>query len=157
MDWQAIGAIGEITGAFAVVLTLLYLAVQLKQNTGALRSTSWQAVQDAEQRFDSLLVNDPKLIALFLKGNTDGMDSLDTSERFQYFLIAKQLVDQFQTHHYQYELGMIEEAWWQTWISQYEEEIESSQGFRDMVKERYPHLRPSFREFVDAHPFSDDT
>ena len=156
MNWEAIGAIGEITGAFAVVLTLLYLAVQLKQNTGALRSTTWQAVQDAEQRFDSSLVDDPELIALFLRGNSDGMDSLDATERFQYNLIAKQLLDQFQTHPYQYELGMIGEAWWQTWITQYEQEIESSQGFRDIVKERYPHLRPSFREFVDAHQFTGD-
>ena len=30
MNWEAIGAVGEILGAFAVVLTLLYLAVQVK-------------------------------------------------------------------------------------------------------------------------------
>jgi hypothetical protein len=30
VNWEAIGAIGEILGAFAVVLTLLYLAVQVK-------------------------------------------------------------------------------------------------------------------------------
>ena len=32
-DW---GAIGEILGAIGVIATLLYLAVQLKQNTKAL-------------------------------------------------------------------------------------------------------------------------
>ncbi len=30
MNWEAIGAIGEILGAFAVVLTLAYLAVQVR-------------------------------------------------------------------------------------------------------------------------------
>ena len=30
MNWEAIGAIGEVLGAFAVVMTLLYLAVQVK-------------------------------------------------------------------------------------------------------------------------------
>ena len=33
MNWDALGAIGEIVGAVAVVATLLYLALQIKQNT----------------------------------------------------------------------------------------------------------------------------
>jgi hypothetical protein len=33
MNWEAIGAIGEIMGVLAVVATLGYLAVQIKQNT----------------------------------------------------------------------------------------------------------------------------
>ena len=35
MNWEAIGAIGEIVGAIAVVLTLLFLTMQLRQNTKA--------------------------------------------------------------------------------------------------------------------------
>ena len=35
MDWNAIGAIGEIIGALAVFLTLVYLAIQIRQNTKA--------------------------------------------------------------------------------------------------------------------------
>ena len=33
MNWDAIGAVGEIVGALAVVVTLAYLAVQIRQNT----------------------------------------------------------------------------------------------------------------------------
>ncbi len=33
MNWDAIGAIGELIGATAVVLSLLYLAIQLRQST----------------------------------------------------------------------------------------------------------------------------
>jgi hypothetical protein len=39
MNWEAIGAIGEIMGATVVVITLIYLAAQMKQNTLALRSS----------------------------------------------------------------------------------------------------------------------
>ena len=38
MNWEAVGAVGEIIGAAVVFLTLVYLGVQLKQNTLALRS-----------------------------------------------------------------------------------------------------------------------
>jgi hypothetical protein len=33
VDWNAIGAIGEMLGAVAVVITLLYLSKQIRQNT----------------------------------------------------------------------------------------------------------------------------
>ncbi len=68
-------------------------------------------------------------------------------------LTAKQLVDLFQTHHYQHEAGMIEDEMWGTWITQYEEELANSPGFRDVVRERYQHLRPSFRIFVHQHSY----
>jgi hypothetical protein len=35
MNWEAIGAIGEVLGALAVIVTLVYLAVQIRQNTAA--------------------------------------------------------------------------------------------------------------------------
>ena len=50
MNWQAIGAVGEIGGAVGVILTLIYLAGQLRQNTNALRSASyehWNSVSTA--------------------------------------------------------------------------------------------------------------
>jgi hypothetical protein len=33
MNWEAIGATGEVMGAIAVLVTLVYLAVQIRQNT----------------------------------------------------------------------------------------------------------------------------
>jgi hypothetical protein len=38
MNWDAIGAIGEIVGAFAVVVTLVYLAQQVRHNTRMARA-----------------------------------------------------------------------------------------------------------------------
>ena len=52
MNWEAIGAIGEIIGATAVVVTLIYLAVQLRQNTAGIRANAyqmWLSVTIAEQ------------------------------------------------------------------------------------------------------------
>ena len=47
MDWEAIGAIGEIIGAIAVLLTIVYLADQIKQNTKAVKAATQQAISDA--------------------------------------------------------------------------------------------------------------
>jgi hypothetical protein len=44
MNWEAIGAIGELFGALAVVLTLIYLATQVRQNTLAMRVAAKQEI-----------------------------------------------------------------------------------------------------------------
>ena len=40
MNWEALGAIGEIVGALAVVLTLGYVAVQIRQYTRSVKSAT---------------------------------------------------------------------------------------------------------------------
>lgn len=40
MNWEAIGALGEIIGAIAVFGTLLYLAIQIKQVRSELHISS---------------------------------------------------------------------------------------------------------------------
>ncbi len=49
MNWEAIGAIGEMAGAVAVVLTLIYLSVQVRQNSLLQEKTS--QIADAAGNF----------------------------------------------------------------------------------------------------------
>ena len=44
---QMLGNFGEFFGAIAVVVTLIYLAGQLRQNTRALRSSTYEAWQQS--------------------------------------------------------------------------------------------------------------
>ena len=46
MNWEAIGAVGETVGALAVLLTLVYLAMQIRQNTRSVQAAAvWYALQ----------------------------------------------------------------------------------------------------------------
>ena len=44
MNWDAIGAIGEIVGAMAVVATLVYLATQIRHSYRATRASTYQEI-----------------------------------------------------------------------------------------------------------------
>ncbi len=135
----------------AIVVTLVYLAIQVQQNTDAMQSSTWQSTQDAEARFDAMLTQDPVLLDMFLRGIADGVEALDTElEQERFLLVGKQLLDLFQTHHYQHELGLISDVLWATWVSQFEIGVQS-QGMRDIIKSRYPYFRPSFADFVDEY------
>ena len=78
------------------------------------------------------------------------------SERIQFAILAKQLIDQFQTHHYQYERGLIEEEMWATWKAQFEEHVAEWPGLREVLMQRRRFLRPSFGTFVDNYLCGDD-
>ena len=45
MNWESIGAISELVGAVAVVVSLLYLAKQIKQNTQSTEAVGFQTWQ----------------------------------------------------------------------------------------------------------------
>ena len=51
MDWDAIGAIGEVVGAIATVASLIYLSLQVRANTLV---TKRHALDDIKACVDSL-------------------------------------------------------------------------------------------------------
>jgi hypothetical protein len=56
MNWEALAAIGELVAAAGVIATLVYLSVQVRQNTRAIRSATLNSVtvaQQAELRWSS--------------------------------------------------------------------------------------------------------
>ena len=68
MDWEAIGAIGEIAGAVAVLVTLAYLSIQIRQNTKALGHASKRGATEDAYRWVFAVVQDPDLARLYRSG-----------------------------------------------------------------------------------------
>jgi hypothetical protein len=64
---DALGNIGDFVGGIAVIATLIYLAVQVKQNTVALKAASWQeAISGAKET--SRFRSDPIMSRSFALG-----------------------------------------------------------------------------------------
>ena len=80
----------------------------------------------------------------------------NANEKLQFIILAKQLIDQFQTHHYQYERGLVEEEIWGAWKAQFEEHVDMWPGFREVLVQRSNYLRPSFGSFVEGYLRADD-
>ncbi len=93
MNWQAVGAIGEILGAVGVIVTLVYLAVQVRQNSHqiersveASRLATDDAVSRGFDRWRDWSVMDKDVAALFIRGMND-IESLDEADRLRFNLI----------------------------------------------------------------------
>ena len=65
MNWEAVGAIGEIVGASAVFLTLAYLAVQIRQNTKAVRASALDSSVTSVMSIRQTILESAELTTIF--------------------------------------------------------------------------------------------
>ena len=91
MNWEAIGALAELAGAAGVVVTLVYLSVQLRQNTRAIRGSEGAYRSNLEMatnaRFFDLrrdVYSDPELASIWVRGLVDP-DTLAKGEWDRFF------------------------------------------------------------------------
>jgi len=70
MNWEAIGAIGEVIGAFAVVASLIYLAGQIRHNNRLASSNSLQSILQSEMSFASIIIENADIWDRLLQGGT---------------------------------------------------------------------------------------
>ncbi len=68
MNWEAIGAAGEVLGAVAVVATLLYVSRQLREQNRALTTTVRDSAFHQLQEWNYQIMADAKLGHLFQRG-----------------------------------------------------------------------------------------
>lgn len=69
MNWSAIGAIGEILAAIAVIVTLLFLAKQIRQNSQAVEIAALRDTTDHWNRWSEVLASSPELADVVARGN----------------------------------------------------------------------------------------
>lgn len=80
MNWEAVGAIGEVAGAIAVIATLLYLSVQIRHNVLALRNNTAWAINEGLSVLNGRVSTDPELADIWLKGLND-LEALNPVDR----------------------------------------------------------------------------
>ena len=91
-DW---GAVGEIVGGFAVVLTLIYLAMQLRQTSRSLQITNSDAASAMNAEVFQELISNAEFVDLYRKGLA-GLDSLDEAERLRFVLFCNKAMRFFE-------------------------------------------------------------
>ena len=77
---QLLGNFGEFVGAIAVVATLAYVAVQIRQNTCATQAASHHAITDSLNQGNIAIARDAELAQIWVSGTTD-RGSLAEAER----------------------------------------------------------------------------
>ncbi len=99
MNWEAISAISEAGGVLAVIVTLIYLAVQTRQSRIAVEQTADSAklqatlaVVEVYSRWRSLMVSNPDVVNAIQKSNNGedltGVEKTQISAAFEERIVA---------------------------------------------------------------------
>jgi len=81
MNWNAIGAIGEILAAIAVFASLLYLAIQIRSNTNQSRAMMTHGLEKEYSGILDSVINNPQFAELLAKSLA--IETLSSSEELQ--------------------------------------------------------------------------
>lgn len=107
MNWDAIGAISEIIGTIVVVITLIYLAIQIRQNNNLLLSESRQALVTNDVTSLTANLNHTEVFAKYISES-----ALSKEEQLSIsFMFALDLRNR-EFEYFQYTNGLLDEATW---------------------------------------------
>lgn len=149
MNWDAIGAIGEILGALTVVATIFYLSLQIRQNT---KSQSIAIFESAMSGFNETIkfsFGDVGRAGIMIRGSADP-DSLNAKEIVVWNAMARQHTNHLYKLFRLYELGVFPEQEWKNALNEGKQLFESpgmsrfkatNHYFADLWKviEQHPH------------------
>ena len=109
MNWDAIGAVGEVLGAIAVVGTLAYLALQIRQNTERERLSQEFVSNQYFNELRVLIASDPEIAEIEMKGVSD-LASLSDLERRRFDELLISWVWAMQKFFHQHQSSMVSVA-----------------------------------------------
>ena len=140
MTLEDLGNIGEFVSALAVVLSLIYVAIQIRQNTRHVRAANYQQILVASVEFRRDLALNPAAAALMEHAREH--DDVPMEARPQFHQLAVGLLRLYENLHYQYRKGLIDPDLWPAWVS-------TIDGFLRMTPGRESYLRE--RGIFDSH------
>ncbi|MCP5347657.1 MAG: hypothetical protein R3F41_19080 [Gammaproteobacteria bacterium] len=149
MNWDAIGAIGEIVGAIGVIATLAYLAIQIRQNTKSLEIQSFENGVSEANSIRLKIAENNALTELYLAGLADPK-SLSDIDREKFRLVISAVVDVLNVQFNKKDLNILNQDTWQgafataqrimsapggRWYFEHYESSISSSRFRELLRD----------------------
>lgn len=112
MNWEAIGAVSESLGTLAVLVTLIYLAIQIRQNTSQQKREELVSIQHGQNAVVAQL-QDPRVFGAYVRTAEDRYPSIE--DRGTSFSWVVQYLNHFQIVYQFHQNGSLDEEQYQLW------------------------------------------
>jgi hypothetical protein len=109
MNVNDLANIGQVIGAIAVVISLIYVALQIRQNTNAVRSATAQAVHEHFSIWYNLVAADVELAQIAANGLRD-YSSLSEQERVRFVATFMSFISYSQNAFLKWREGLLKPA-----------------------------------------------
>ncbi|HEX7719963.1 MAG TPA: hypothetical protein VF389_09160 [Woeseiaceae bacterium] len=111
---ESLANLGEVIGAIAVVVSLVYLAVQVRQNTHAQQTENFSRALERVSTMQARLTEDAETSLLVSKGVTDPTE-LSPRERIQFTFAMYEMFGAFEFMFLASKTDAIPTEVWQRW------------------------------------------
>ena len=155
MNWEAVGAIGEFVGGLAVVLTLVYIAFQVRQsskqidqNTRALEASTFYAAGEGFIKWWALVSQDEALASLWQRGIAG--ESLNSTDKLRFNSMAMILFTALENNVHQFQLGSVSRNTLELAKGSWERILKSPGGNAWWKKQGRNTFTPEFVEAIEA-------
>jgi len=146
MNWEVVGATADALSAVAVLVTLVYLATQIREARKHLQISSHQTRTDRNIHLATLGIQDEKYQQILKKNRTG--ESLSENELLHAGSYWTAAMRHFEDLHYQRELGAIDDDTWRANRAGIARSMSVPWGIY-MWKERARNFREPFVALVD--------
>jgi hypothetical protein len=153
MNWEAVGAIAEVVGVIAIFVSLVYVAVQIRQNTQqAARSVEANELAAFERNIESgnrireLLILHPEITELLIKGSASYRD-LDSAEKVRFGFLLRNIFSGIQGAYVR-QLTIEHDPLGFDSSALVVDDLVRHPGVREWLDKNEPDWRPEFSEFV---------
>ena len=113
MTLEDLGNAGEFLGAIAVLVSLVYLALQIRHNTMTVRAGTSAAISESLARSTEVLGVDPQAARVYILGLA-GDSSLSFEENLQFNFLFRTYMRRVENAYYQQLRGFVDTDHWQT-------------------------------------------
>ena len=146
MNWEAISAIAQMIGSIAVVLSVLYLALQVHQSTRIAKLAAQDAAATSLREVTRPFAENADLARVWRRG-LENLQSLPAEEQARFFHSCYQFLKAFETIHFHHIHGVMDEQIWQGWCGLLRHYI-ASPGMEHYWKLREDLFSARFRQFI---------
>ena len=143
MNWDAIGAIAELTAALGVIITLIYLAIQIRNSTTVDRANIRANLTAGSH---NVLAHAAENAEIFVKINTG--EELTDAERLRVAMFHRMAFRSYENYTYQHNLGLLDDSEWKGFFFAIEAFFKEPYAREDWraLRQQYS---PAFQKLVD--------
>jgi len=154
MNWEAVGAISEAIGVVAILISLAYLAVQIRQSTRefskgieANQLAAFESNIESGNRIRELLILNPELFELLREGYAS-YKKLDTPAKLRFGMLIRNIFSSMQGAYIRH-LSLQHDPEAFAGSIRMLDEVLQHRGVREWLESNNPDWRNEFRELVD--------
>ena len=140
--------LAEIIGVVAVVVSLVYVALQVKQNTRAVRLNTVHMVTEDWRDTTAVITGNGDLAEILTRAFADA-SSVSGGDKLRYYVFMHNFIKMFENAYYQHGDGALDEHYW-SGIKKWFINLTDVPGVNSYWQERKNVYAEEFQHFMDS-------